>query len=439
VDRLQKKVTWYDDRAKLGQRLRAAREAAGLTQRDLATVNCTAAYVSRIEKGDRVPSAQLLREFADRLGVSEEYLAYGRRGKARPAFSLVEARVALRVGDFGSARELADAALSAATSDAHRADVSAFFGEIALCEGDYRGAIEAIERARSLDSSIELREPDAADALGRAYARASEYESAIAVFVRARQAAAEAGDALLGIRFASLLAHALTDSGDFKGAERAIAEALVESEGLDDPLTRVRTLWAQSRIQALQSNSDAAAAYAERALEILRVSDYSYYAALAHQLLAHIELDRGNVDRAVELLEEAAPVIRETGRVFEYARLEVERARALVKVGRPAEAASVAMAAAGALDGDLSIDAGRCYLLIGDVYAELDERDRALELYELSVELLKPMPNRYLVEAYSRLAALLEAKGDKSRALEVLKEAMSVQREADRMLASRSE
>ena len=55
-----------------------AREAAGLSQRELAFPGCSAAYISRIERGERIPSLQVMRELARRTGVSEAFLARGR-------------------------------------------------------------------------------------------------------------------------------------------------------------------------------------------------------------------------------------------------------------------------------------------------------------------------------------------------------------------------
>jgi transcriptional regulator with XRE-family HTH domain len=67
----------YDDPVAVGARLHAAREAAGVSQRDLAFPGCSAAYISRIERGERIPSLQVLRELARRLGTTEAQLAYG--------------------------------------------------------------------------------------------------------------------------------------------------------------------------------------------------------------------------------------------------------------------------------------------------------------------------------------------------------------------------
>ena len=67
----------YDDPVAVGARLHAAREAAGISQRELAFPGCSAAYISRIERGERIPSLQVLRELARRVGVTEAELAYG--------------------------------------------------------------------------------------------------------------------------------------------------------------------------------------------------------------------------------------------------------------------------------------------------------------------------------------------------------------------------
>jgi transcriptional regulator with XRE-family HTH domain len=58
------------DPENLGKRVRNARIAAGLRQRDLAGDEWTAAYVSRIESGQRRPSLQVLTTLAERMGVT---------------------------------------------------------------------------------------------------------------------------------------------------------------------------------------------------------------------------------------------------------------------------------------------------------------------------------------------------------------------------------
>jgi transcriptional regulator with XRE-family HTH domain len=74
----RERIPHYDDPFELGARLHAAREAAGLSQRELSFPGCSAAYISRIERGERAPSLQVLRELARRTGVTEAQLAYGK-------------------------------------------------------------------------------------------------------------------------------------------------------------------------------------------------------------------------------------------------------------------------------------------------------------------------------------------------------------------------
>jgi tetratricopeptide (TPR) repeat protein len=433
--RQREKVKYYDDPVALGRRLRETRDAAGLSQRELSFPGCTAAYISRIEKGERVPSLQLIREFAARLGVSEQFISHGSHERLETGSSFVEARVAVRMGELDVARDLANAALDTARSNADRARASAVFGEIDLASGDVPAAIDALERARALDPSLEEADAQFAEQLGRAYARALEYESAIAVFERNRDRAVANGDIVNDARFSSLLANAYSDSANFPAAEVAVARAINLSDQIDDPFQRAKTLWAQSRLHALQNEPAAAARYAQRALEILEVSDQTFHVGLAHQLLAHIELDRGNAERAVELLEQGEPTILRSGRPADVASLRVEQARALAQLGERERAAATAMEAVGLLNALGPLDAGRGYVLIADIYVSLGDEERALELYELAVEQLEQIPTRYVVEAYSKLAELLERRGEKDAALEVLKRAMSVQRQTERLLA----
>ena len=94
-----------DEPAAVGRRLKEARLAAGLSQRQLSFPGCSAAYISRLEAGDRVPSLQLLRKLALKLNADEQYLATGTAGVEQAPPELVEAEVAHRLGDHEFAKE----------------------------------------------------------------------------------------------------------------------------------------------------------------------------------------------------------------------------------------------------------------------------------------------------------------------------------------------
>jgi transcriptional regulator with XRE-family HTH domain len=86
-----------DDPAAVGRRLKDARLAAGLSQRQLSFPGCSAAYISRLEAGDRVPSLQLLRKLAAKLNADEQYLATGTERIEPDPPELVEAEVERRL------------------------------------------------------------------------------------------------------------------------------------------------------------------------------------------------------------------------------------------------------------------------------------------------------------------------------------------------------
>jgi tetratricopeptide (TPR) repeat protein len=433
VSKRRAQLRHYEDREGVGLRIREAREAAGLSQRELAFPGCTAAYISRIERGDRVPSLQIIREFASRLAVTEEWIT----GKSRPegaAATLMRARAALRLGDLVEAGELAEGVRSTPAITRDRAEALSVLGEIELQKSNAVAAVSLLEEARELCPTLEVEIPDFVEALGRSYARANQYEAAIGVLLANYRRVSKAGDVLTAVRFGALLANAYADTANFGAAEDILGALLAEAPRVDDPISRARILWAQSRMHALRKDGDNAARFAERALQVLEVAGYGYYVGLAQQLLAHIELDRGNGERALELLEEASPLIRQGGRPFEEAALLLERARAMLALGRRKQAAAMSMEATATLEHASPLDAGRGYMLVAQVFGELRDTSRAIELLELAVERLETVPTRYLVEAYTKLAELYEKRGDPDRALAILRKAMKIQHDAGVML-----
>ena len=63
--------------AGIAGRVRALRRAAGMTQVDLADGRFTKQYVSQIERGEVIPSDELLAWLAERLGVEPMLIATG--------------------------------------------------------------------------------------------------------------------------------------------------------------------------------------------------------------------------------------------------------------------------------------------------------------------------------------------------------------------------
>jgi tetratricopeptide (TPR) repeat protein len=423
----RQKSTHVDSPAAVGQRLKDARELAGLSQRQLSFSGCSPAYISRIESGDRIPSLQLLRELGKRLGVSEDYLATGAGDRGVRGAELAQAEVALRLDELDAAEELFEQILGSAVTDAEKAEAHAGLGQLASRRGNPREAIKFLERARGMTDR--MMRAAVAEALGRAYAMVGELESAIGVFQAALDEADAREDDIETMRFAVLLASALIDTGNLGRAEELLGRALALGDKSQDPLVRARLYWSQSRLHAERNDQDTAADYARRALEILLLTEDTYRTARGHQLLAHIELDRGNADEALILLERGWPLLERSGNKLERAQYRLEEARALAMLERSEEAAALAMQVSGLISDAAPEDAARSYTVLGNVYEELGESSRAREVYELAAELLEPRnPNRFLIEVYSKLAELAEAEGRKEEAYDYLKKAVRQQR-----------
>jgi tetratricopeptide (TPR) repeat protein len=427
----RKKSTHVDDPVAAGRRLKEARDRAGLSQRGLAFAGCSPAYISRIEAGDRVASPQVLRELARRLGVSDEYLARG--VEVAPGSTLDDADIALRLDHVDEAARLFESAVSNARVDEERSRALEGLGQVAFRRGDPDSAVELFEQALSLVDGELSERPALAESLARAYASLGQLARSIAILEHCAEAFAD--DLVQYVRFSGLLGNALTDNGNFIEAERVLATALSRGRDIADPYTRARLYWSESRLRTEQGQSELAADYAQRTLAILRTTEDNYAVAHILQTLAHIYVDLDRPTDALELLNEGRGLIIGAGTPLEIAQYRIEEARALAAVGEKEEAASLAMEVTNELQGTHRVDAGRSYVLLGEIFDKLGDTARARELLELAVELLeKQRPSRYLVHAYKKLAELLKEQGDTDGALQVLERAIGVQERVGRPL-----
>lgn len=357
--------------------------------------------------------------------MSEDYLATGTERHDENAV-LVEAEINLRLDEREEAARLYGEALEQATTSDEQARALAGLGQLAFREGKPREAISRLEEARTVGRVDLADHPGWADTLGRAYALVDQLDAAISLFESSLKSAEERHDGVEAIRFAVLLANALIDKTEFDAAEQLLARIL-ELTDSNDPVVRARLYWSQSRLAAAQEDHHRAARYARHALDLLELTEQTYYTAQAHQLLAHIELDRQQPRDALDLLERGLDLLADTGTSVDVALFKLEEARALIQLDRPEEAASLALEATSLLENASPYDAGRGYAVVADVYAELGDTSKAIEVYELAAERMSSHPSRYLMETYEKLAALLEGSGRKDEALGVLKKAVAVQ------------
>ena len=409
-----------DDPAALGARLRETRRAAGLTQRDLSFPGCTAAYISRIEAGARVPSYQILREFAKRLGVSADYLATGEDAGHDPLF---EAEVALRLGDEERAERLYGDVCGKAESPAVVARARVGLGQLALRHGNAEVARGLLESALA-DGHLPAGDAAVAgNALGRIYAAQGRFEEAFQIFGRFLEEARGRHDQFDVVRFSLLLANAYIDSSNYARAHEVLGSVLDQARQIVDPMFQASLYWSQSRLQLAQGRTDLAAQYARTTLEVLRASEHTVEAARALVLLAQIENERGNPEAALELVEEGEPALAIAGNAGDAGMLTIERARALDALGEPEQAAGLLLGAVSRLGDASPTSAARAYAGAADFFRTRGDRAKALELYELASERLVA-PDRHLADVLTAMAEIHEEEGRPDEALQLLKQAV---------------
>jgi tetratricopeptide (TPR) repeat protein len=414
-------TTHIDSPKEVGLRLKASRERAGLSQRQLAFPGCTAAYISRLEAGARVPSLQMVNQLALRLDVSGQWLATGVEAAAVQPAELIDAEVALRLGETDEADRLYREHLE--QGDPARPAALAGLGQIAFRADRFEEAIELLEQSFELRGRKALVDAGLVDTLGRAYAMTGARESAITLFERAEEEAREAEAPVEQLRFTVLLANAQIDAGEFGKAEAALAHVIRFAEEAGDPVAIARVFWSQSRLHSMQQEPRLAGTYARRALEILERTENDAYVGMAYHLLAYAEIASGNSEEALVLLDRGRTLFGRELSERDDARFSLDEARALMSLGRHADAARKAARTLELLDAVSPGDRGHAYVALADVFLAAVDRERPKMLLGQALELLSEHVRAAALDAGRKLAALLEEDGDTAGALQVLKRA----------------
>ena len=412
----QKTWSHVDDPKAAGRRLREARERAGLSQRQLAFPGCTAAYISRLESGDRTPSLQLLREIGKRLGVSADWLATGADPEAASEL-LLQADLALRLGDIDEAERLFERARDGEDPSA-RALAVAGLGRAALLRGNTEDGVRQLEEAQAALGDRVAAAPDVLEALARSHVAREKPDAAVDVLEQGLRVAGS--DSIAAARLALQLASTLLERGEAERAAGAAEGAAAALDGIGDASAAAQLYRSLSRDHAARGNRATAARYAARALAALELADGARDAARAHHVLALAELARGNPQRALESCESALPAGDRASEIL----IHVDRARALAGLGRTDEAREAAVAVAGDV-GDLEPeDAVPASTALAEVFVAAGDSERALELYTRTADKLPEQTAPAARTLYARWAELLEAAGRPADALRVLKQAM---------------
>lgn len=418
---------------RIGERIRAARLGAGLTQQQLAQGRYTKAYISALEKGHAKPSMAALNFIANRLGLpaarflSDEtsrwsrmeadlLLASGRWAEATQAFDDL-LRVSLDRGSRAEAlRGRAEALCRMEEGQAAIGpgmEAAELFGELSrprdralavywLAYAQHLAGNSA--EARSLLTSVleDERGPHGASdpdlrmrvlmALGSISAAMEDHRASLAYLEEARVLAADLDD-LRRAAFLSLLATSYAETGDTEGAIRSAIESLALFRGAD----------AQREAAILENNL--AVAYL-RVGNISRASELAADARIRHQIdgdrrsLAHvveteaqIALAQGAFVEAETLATEASDHARASSNARALASALLTIARAQNASHRP----DAALASFERATAELRVHgpATRLQAALAEWADLLASLGRHVEAYDLTREALRataPMP-----------------------------------------------
>ena len=266
--------------ARLGERVRTLRVAAGLTQTQLAGDRFSKEYISQIERGKTRPTEATVEWLAQRLGVDPVLLSSGISTDQRTKLEAALAR-------------------AEALSAAHR----------------YEEAVEAYREVRSDVASTGARSLELGVLTGEAWAlqEVGQVKEAIELLLRAREIAERDGHSELEL--ADVLYRLAVCRYKLSSLSTAIALfdqalALAERSGLPCDLLRSEILQRRSRCHRLLRDYAAAHDDVERALELAQdlgdrsaVANAYFQASLLAQRQGHYVLSRSYAQRAKELYD----------------------------------------------------------------------------------------------------------------------------------------
>jgi tetratricopeptide (TPR) repeat protein len=346
--------------ARLGDRLRLLRVAAGLTQTELAGDRFSKEYVSQIERGKTRPTVETVEWLAQRLDVDPAFLSSGvstdERGRVEAVLARAEAlSKSYRYKESIEAFEEARAAVSATNSV--ELDVRTRSGEAwaRMQEGDVRTAVELLNSARAVAEGSVFSDVDRAEIvfqLGVCRYKLSSVSTAVALLDEAL---------------------ALAKRSD------------MPSDGLCSDIYHWR-----SRCHRRQRDFEAAREDAEHALELAegvddrrKMADAYFQASLVAERTGHWVLSRNYAERAKNLFEELDDE-RTVGRLLN------NLGGLSLLLGKPEKAIEQLKASfAVAVEADSQADAGQAmnglatvYLRLGDWVAAEENAREALRLLE---------------------------------------------------------
>jgi tetratricopeptide (TPR) repeat protein len=420
----------------LGERLRALRIAAGLTQTDLAGGRFSKEYISQIERGKTRPTEATIEWLAERLEVDPTFLAIGvsteERTKAETLLARAEAlseahQYAEAIDTFHVARPAVEG------TGAAPLEVRLHAGNAwALQEhGEAREAIAILQRARELAESSEFSDVDRADLLFRLAVcryKLSSISTAIALFDEALELAERSGLPcdLLRADILGWRSRCHRRLRDYVAAHEDVERALELAQDLGDRRAIANTYFQASHIAQRQGHWVLSRNYALRAKELYQELNDEQNVGRLLLMLGGLTFLLGDENKAVEHLKASFARALEMDSSPDAAQALEGLAQVHLRRGEYEEAEELARKALALLEGreDFLHEVCPSQLVLGRALMErgqLDEAEECFRAADAAAEQLASISHR--TEAWVALGDLAARRGDDGEAARLYRNA----------------
>ena len=375
--------------ARLGDRLRLLRVAAGLTQTELAGDRFSKEYVNQIERDKTRPTPETVAWLAQRLDVDPAFLSSGvsadERGRVEAVLARAEAlSKSYRYKESIKAFEEARAAVSATNSA--ELDVRARSSEAwaRMQEGDVRSAVELLNGARVVAERSVFSDVDRAEIvfrLGVCRYKLSSISTAIALLDEALALAERSEMPSDGLR--SDIYHWRSRchrrQRDFEAAREDVEHALELARGVDDRRKMADAYFQASLVAERTGHWVLSRNYAEWAKDIFQELDDERTVGRLLNNLGGLSLLLGKPEQAIEQLKASFAVAVEADSQADAGQAVNSLATVYLRLGDWDAAEEHAREALRLLDSrtDFFDEIGQSHLVLGRSLLERERFDEA--------------------------------------------------------------
>jgi len=422
--------------ARLGDRLRLLRVAAGLTQTELAGDRFSKEYVSQIERGKTRPTPETVTWLADRLDVDPAFLSSGvstdERGRVEAVLARAEAlSKGYRYKESIETFEEAHAAVSATNSV--ELDVRTRSGEAwaRMQEGDLRTAVELLNSARAVAEGSVFSDVDRAEIvfrLGVCRYKLSSISTAVALLDEALALAERSDMPSDGLR--SDIYHWRSRchrrQRDFEAAREDVEHALELAQGVDDRRKMADAYFQASLIAERTGHWVLSRTYAERAKNLFQELDDERTVGRLLNNLGGLSLLLGKPEQAIEQLKASFAVAVEVDSKGDAAQAMGGLATVHLKLGNWDAADEHARQALKLVEGreDFLDEIGQSQLVLGRSLLErgrLDEAEESFRAADATFEQFSSVSHR--ANVWVALGDLAARRGEDAEAARLYRNA----------------